>query len=366
MTPKRDYYEVLGVAKDADAKAIKSAFRKLALKYHPDRNKSAEAEEKFKEIAEAYAVLSDVKKRAEYDARGFEAVEDYSPEDLFGGINFEDIFSDLESDLGFGLNFGGGSIFDRFFHRRPRGPVRGDDLAINLLIPLETILRGGEEEIQYSRPVTCLNCKGSGAKPGTSPRKCPACDGTGRKVVSRQQQKAQGGINFQQITECPVCHGQGTIIEEPCSTCHGSGQTDKKEKIKIRIPVGAEEGMSLRVAGHGMPSPDSGGPPGDLYVRLNSAPDGRFQRIGSDLWRTETIQVADAVLGTHLKIPSLDKTIDVFVPAGTQPDTVLRIKGKGLPDYNTGKRGDIKLRIRVHIPEQVSRQEQELYEKLRD
>lgn len=365
MPAQRDYYEVLGVDKNADIKTIKTAFRKLALKYHPDRNKSPEAEEKFKEIAEAYAVLSDAKKRAEYDSGGFAGVEGYSYEDLFSGIDFGDIFSDFGGANGFGVNFGGGSIFDRFFHRQPRGPRRGSDLEVSVLISLEKILHGGEETVHFSRPISCPNCKGSGAKPGTSPRKCEACDGSGKKVTTKKQQKDSGSISFQQISVCPVCRGHGTFIDQPCSECHGHGQIDKEETLKVKIPKGAEEGMSLRIKGHGMPSPETDGPAGDLYVHLNSAPDSRFQRIGCDLWRSETISVSDAVLGTHRKVPSLEKDIDVTVPSGTQPDMVLRLKGKGLPDYNSGMPGDINIRIKVHIPESLSPEEKQLYEQLR-
>ena len=366
MVAQRDYYEVLGIDKSADTKAIKTAFRRLALKYHPDRNKSPDAEEKFKEIAEAYAVLSDPKKRAEYDAGGFAGVEGYSYEDLFSGIDFGDIFSDFGGDMGFGLNLGGGGIFDRFFHRQPRGPAPGGDLQVNVLIPLETIYHGGEETIHFSRPITCQSCTGSGSKPGTSPRKCEACNGSGKKVTTRQQQKDKGSISFQQITICPVCRGHGTFIDHPCQDCHGHGQIDKEETLKIKIPKGAEEGMSLRVKGHGLPSPENSGIPGDLYVRVNSTPDNRLQRMGKDLWRSETIQIADAVLGTHLKVPSLEKDIDVSVPPGTQPDTVLRLKGKGLPDYYTGELGDIKIRIKIHIPENISYKEKKIYEELRN
>ena len=368
MSNRRDYYEILGVAKDADMKSIKDAFHKLALKYHPDKNKSPDAEAKFKDIAVAYAVLSDPKKRAEYDAGGFAGVQGYSTEDLFGGINFADIFGDQFGglgDLGLGMNFGGGGVFDRLFGHKTHGPERGADLKVNIALPLEMILHGGEEKIHYSRPISCEACHGSGAKPGTSPRKCSACDGTGKKVITRQQQKDKGAFSFQQITVCPVCHGQGTFIDSPCESCHGRGQIEKDESLKIKIPIGAEEGMSLRVAGHGMPASEKGGVPGDLFVHLNSAPDPRFERMGNDLWRTETISVSDAVLGTHIKVPALEKALDVSIPAGTQPDMVLRLRGNGLPDFHTGQRGDINLRIRVHLPEHLSKKEQKLFEQLR-
>lgn len=356
-TPQRDYYEVLGVSRDADQKAIKDAFRGLALKYHPDRNKSPGAEERFKEIAEAYAVLSDPKKRAEYDARGFAGVEGFSPEDLFGGIDFGDIFG----DLGFGFDFGEG-LFERLFRHRRRGPARGADLRMELTVPLERVNSGGEETIRFTRPRTCPACQGSGPEPGTSPRPCDACGGSGRKVVSRQERE---GVRFQQVTACPVCHGQGTVIDRPCTECGGSGQVEREETLKVSIPVGVEEGMVLRIPEHGLPSPEPGGSPGDLYVMVYSAPDPRFYRLGSDLWRDEAIEVADAVLGTRLKVPTLEGNVEVTVPAGTQPDTVLRVRGKGLPVFGGGERGDLKLRIQVHVPEHPTAQERELYERLR-
>ena len=189
-TEQRDYYEVLGVSRDADAKAIKDAFRQLALKYHPDRNKSPDAEERFKEIAEAYAILSDPKKRADYDSRGFAGVAGFSAEDLFSGIDFGDIFG----DMGFGFDIGGGGLFGDLFrrHRRPQGPVKGGDLEVRLVIPLEKVNSGGDETVRFNRPVTCTTCHGSGAKPGTEPRKCSACDGSGQQVTTRKETKGKG------------------------------------------------------------------------------------------------------------------------------------------------------------------------------
>lgn len=356
---QRDYYEVLGVARDADEKHIKDAFRDLALKYHPDRNKSADAEERFKEIAEAYAVLSDPKKRAEYDARGFAGVAGYSSEDLFGGIDFGDLFR----DLGFGLDLGEG-LFDRFFRRRRAGPARGADVEVLLTLPLDRIHRGGEEEVRYTRPVTCSACHGNGAASGTKPRRCSACDGTGRKVVIRQEQRGEAVVRLQQIMVCPECGGRGEIVDRPCTECGGQGVVEREERLTLRVPAGADEGMALRVPAHGLPSSERGGVPGDAYVIVRSAPDARFERVGADLWRSETIEVADAVLGTHLKVPTLDGTVEVRVPPGTQPDETLRLRGKGLNAFGGG-RGDLNLRIQVHIPEQPSAQERALYEQLR-
>jgi molecular chaperone DnaJ len=210
-TTSRDYYDVLGVPRDADQKAIKDAFRTLALQYHPDRNKEPGAEERFKEIAEAYAVLADPQKRAAYDAGGVAGVSGFSPEDLFSGIDFEDIFG------GPGFDFGGGGLFDRFFRRqrRPAGPPRGQDLEVELEVPLARVATGGEETVHFRHPAVCPACHGSGAQAGTTPRRCDACHGTGQHVSSRRE----SGITFQQITTCPTCHGRGTIIDTPCSEC---------------------------------------------------------------------------------------------------------------------------------------------------
>jgi len=319
---QRDYYEVLDIERNADAKSIKNAFRKLALKYHPDRNKSPDAEERFKEIAEAYAILSDPKKRAQYDSRGFAGVADFSAEDLFGGIDFGDIFG----EMGFGFDFGhhtGGSIFDRFMHQQGE-PSHGRDLEVQVMVSLDVINEGGEESVRLGHPMVCDACHGTGAAAGTKPLKCEACGGSGQKVISRKETRDKGSVMFQQITICPACHGKGSIIEKPCKQCHGSGQIEKEESLKVKIPRGAEEGMALRITGHGLPAAKPELPPGDLYVIVRTAPDKRFQRLGADLWRTETITVADAVLGTEIEVPTLKNSITAKVPPGTQQEEVLR------------------------------------------
>ena len=366
-TGQRDYYEVLGVARDADQQVIKSTFRKLALKYHPDRNKEPGAEEHFKEIAEAYAILSDPKKRSQYDASGFAGVADFSAEDLFGGIDFGDIFG----DKGFGFNFDSsvpgrrGGIFNGLFGRHRQGPVKGGDIEVAVRIALDIINSGGEQSVRLSHPITCPACRGSGAEPGIKPRKCTACGGTGKKVISMRDPKDQGGIIFQQVSVCPVCHGKGIFIDKPCNTCHGAGQIKRSESLKVQIPKGCEEGMALRIVGHGLPSPEPGGPPGDLYVIVHIEPDPRFERRGADLWRSETITIPDAVLGTQIDLPTLDGTIKVKVPPGTQHNEVLRVRNKGLPHFSSDLRGDLKIRIRVKIPRKISTEEQLLYEQLR-
>ncbi|MDD5331134.1 MAG: J domain-containing protein [Sulfuricella sp.] len=356
-TAQRDYYEVLGIARDADQKAIKDAFRNLALKYHPDRNKEPGAEARFKEIAEAYAVLSDSKKRSEYDARGFAGVAGFSEQDLFGGINFEDIFGGLNFD------FGGGSPFEGFFRRRHTGPQRGANIEVDLFVTLERIARGGEEKVRLTRPSTCPACHGTGVEGGAEPLKCKMCGGTGRLTHSRRDEKEH--VLIQQITTCPVCHGRGSIIEHPCPQCHGTGMVDQEEILTVKVPPGAEEGMALRIPGKGMPSPDAGGIAGDLFVVVHSRRDPRFERASADLLRVESISLTDAVLGTTLEVPTLDGSASVTVPPGTQPDAVLRLRGKGLPLFGEKGRGDLYLRIGVHVPEHLSREERELYEQLR-
>ena len=348
---------MLGIAKDADQKAIKDAFRNLAMKYHPDRNKESGAEERFREIAEAYAVLSDPKKRADYDARGFAGVAGFSQQDLFGGINFEDIFGGLNFD------FGGGSPFDGFFHRRRTGPPHGANIEVDLSVPLERVASGGEEKIRLNRPVPCTACRGTGSEGGAAPRTCEACGGSGRLTRSRQEKKEH--VLIQQITTCPACHGRGSIIEHPCTKCRGSGEMEQEEVLTVKIPQGVEEGMALRIPGKGMPSPETGGISGDLFVLVRTRRDPRFERAGADLLRQETVSLTDAVLGTTLEVPTLGGSVSLKIPPGTQPGAVLRLKGKGLPEFGSARHGELYLRVEVQVPEQLTREERELYERLR-
>jgi molecular chaperone DnaJ len=345
---------VLGVARDADAKTIRDAFRTLALKYHPDRNKEPGAEERFKEIAEAYAILSDPNKRAAYDA-GQLGGAGIPPEDLFGGINFEEIFG----GLGFGF---GDSFFDRIFRRhRRRGPEPGANLEIDVEVPLDKIAHGGEETVHLRHPAVCPSCNGSGAAAGTAPRQCAVCHGTGQRSTTRQE----GGITFAQISGCAACGGRGSIVDKPCAQCAGSGRVEREETLEVRIPPGAEEGMALRVPGRGMPSTEPGGPPGDLFVVIRTAPDRRFERRGADLWHNATIGIPDAVLGTTLEVPTLDGPASVKVPAGTQPGSVLRLRNKGLPRFGGGGRGALYVNLQVVVPQRLSAEERKLYERLR-
>lgn len=352
MAEPRDYYEVLGVARDADEKTIKDTFRQLALKYHPDRNKQPGASDRFKEIAEAYAVLSDPRKRAEYDARGYAGVAGFSPEDLFGGINFEDIFG--------GLGFDFGRPFERFFRRRA-APRRGENIEISVTVPLERVLNGGEETVRVSRAATCQACRGSGAKAGTTPRSCAKCGGSGQLVRSQRK----GGVTFQHITTCPECGGRGAIIDTPCPECGGKGEVERAETLTVRIPIGVEEGTALRIPGRGLPADKPGLPPGDLFVVVRTADDPRFERHGRDLYRVETIDVVDAVLGTSIDVATLDGQVSVQVPAGTQPDSMLRLRRKGLPSFGGGARGDLFVRLQIRVPEWLTDRQKHLFEQLR-
>ncbi|WP_153110032.1 DnaJ C-terminal domain-containing protein [Propionivibrio limicola] len=353
---KRDYYEVLGVPRDADAKAIKDAFRQLALKFHPDRNKAPDAEARFKEIAEAYAVLSDPKKRADYDAGGFSGLGGMRPEDIYGGIDFENLFG------GLGFDFGGG-LFERFFgeRRRKSGPPRGENLEVVLRVPIERVFTGGDEAVHIERWVQCPACKGSGAKAGTLPRTCETCHGSGRQVKKSQD----SNVFFEQVTVCPTCGGRGFFIDDPCPACQGRGQTLIAEKLTVKVPVGVDEGMVLRIPGHGVAAQEAGGTPGDLFVIVHTLPHAQFKRDGSDLWSVQELSLTDAVLGTQLQIPTLDGPTSVQVPPGTQPDTVLRLRHKGLPSFGHSGRGDLLLRMRLVVPEHLSAEERKLYEQLR-
>lgn len=354
-----DYYEVLGVPHDADEQTIKKAYHKLAMKWHPDRNSSPDAEATFKKIAKAYAILKDPKKRARYDAQGFEGVAHYTPEDLFGGLDFGDVFQNMD------FGFGGGRIFDSIFGQRSTRPLRGQDLRVSIHVPLELIDKGGKQTVRISHPSTCDACHGYGTASGKPPPPCNTCNGSGRRVVSREEKRDSGDVQVQQITICPNCHGRGTRIEQPCKQCGGYGQMEKEEKIKITIPAGIDEGGVLRVSGHGLPAEEAGIPDGDLYVSVYSQPDARFQRQGADLWQAVSLGVLDAVLGTELSVSTLDAPVQVKIPAGTQPDEVMRLRGKGLSSLNGSGKGDMKLRIQVVLPRELSDEQKALYQQLK-
>jgi molecular chaperone DnaJ len=353
---------VLGVARDATEKQIKDAFRALALKYHPDRNKEPGAEERFKEIAAAYAVLSDPQKRGEFDTRGFAGVAGFSDEELFRNVDFGDLFGGLNFDFG-GPGLGGG-LFDRFFGRERAGPRRGANIEVDLTISLERVAKGGEEKLRYTRAVTCSTCKGSGAKPGTQPRRCDTCQGTGRKSRQSRRREREGEVLVHSVSPCEACGGRGEIIEQLCPECHGSGRAEREESLTVNVPKGVKEGMALRIPAHGMPADAHGGMPGDLYVVVHSATDARFERAGADLWRREVISIPEAVLGSHRAVPTLDGRVEVSIPAGTQPDSVLRLGGKGLPEFGGEGRGDLYVRVQVSVPERLGAKQRALYEQL--
>ena len=347
---------MLGIARDADEKTVKNAFRTLAMQYHPDRNKSPQAEARFKEIAEAYAVLSDPGKRAAYNVGGVGSFSAPRPEDIFSGVDFAELFD------GLGFDFGG-NLFERFFgsrYRRPRPPC-GENIEVALHVPLERIMTGGEAAVDIELVESCAMCKGSGARPGCRPRICEACNGTGSDVHKRQD----SGMLFQQVTPCAACGGRGAFIDDPCGACHGQGLVSRKDTVKVNLPAGIEEGMTLRVPARGKASVVPHAPAGDLYVVVHSQPDPRFERDGADLLHTLDLALTDAVLGVTLSVPALDGDVRVTIAAGTQPGTVLRQKGRGLPHFGRMQRGDLLLKVRVVVPAKLSDAERALYEQLR-
>ena len=323
MARERDYYDVLGVSRDADQKNIKDAYHRLAMKWHPDRNKSPDAEARFKEVAKAYAILSNPEKRAQYDTHGFEGVAHFSDEDLYRNIDLGSLFG----NLGFGFGPGGDSIFDRFFGGRMRQAARGQDLRLNLEVSLKRIAEGGKETIHFNRPITCKACHGYGTASGKPAPKCKTCNGSGHQVhVQKAEEKKGQTISIQEIVNCADCHGQGTTVEATCKKCGGNGKLDKMDKLRLDIPVGIEDGMTLRVPGYGLPS-GSGAEPGDLLVVVYAAPDTHFQRRGADLWRSESLTISDAVLGCTLHVPTLNGDVEAKIPAGTQPNEIHAFAG---------------------------------------
>jgi molecular chaperone DnaJ len=353
MAARRDYYEVLGVPREADAKIIKSAFRRLARHYHPDISTEPDAEQRFREIAEAYGVLSDPARRASYDARGFAGLAGVSAEDLWGGIDFADIFG--ADAPGFG------DLFERLFGPVGGGPRPGADLRVDLMLSLRQVLTGGKQVVSISRPEPCPDCGGSGARVGTAPRPCPDCAGTGQQATASRR----GGVLVRQVTTCSSCQGRGQVIDELCPACRGTGQSRQEDKVAIRIPHGVPDGTTLRLAGRGMPSPEPGGPAGDAYVIIRTVPDPLFIRDGANLWHVLHIGVPDAVLGTTATVPALDGQARLPVPPGTQSGAVLAVEGNGLPRYHGHGRGNLYVTVIVDIPQQPSPRQRRLYEQLR-
>jgi len=359
MATKRDYYEILGVDKKATKDDIKAAYRKLAMQYHPDRNKSPDAEEKFKEISEAYGVLEDPTKRQQYDQFGHAGIDmRYSQEDIFRGAapDIEDILRDfgMRGSGGFGR---GGSIFDIFFggEGRREGPRRGSNLLYELSINLEEAATGKTVELEVPRTETCDVCNGSGAKPGTSPRTCPSCRGSGQ--VSRTQSTPFG--RFMTTSTCGTCRGSGKIIDSPCTACHGSGTVQRRRKLEVKIPPGVDTGSRLRVPGEGEAG-EKGGRPGDLYVEINVRPHNIFTRHENDILLEAAISFTQAALGDEIIVPTMDGKLKMKIPSGTQNGQVFRLRGKGMPSLHISGKGDELVKIKVEVPTKLTERQKQL------
>jgi len=358
MAEKRDYYEVLGVSRNASKDEIKDAYRKLAMQYHPDRNKAVGAEEKFKEISEAYAVLSDDEKRQQYDTLGHAGFDQrYTAEDIFRGADFESIFRDIGFGFGdlfhtfFGGGFGGGGFRERI--------NRGQDLVYDLEITLEEAAKGTEKDIEIPRTEKCEVCSGSGASPGTSPRTCPKCNGAGKVQHMRKSSFAM----YVQVTPCSTCRGKGMLIDSPCKNCHGTGLVKKHRKISVKIPVGIDEGYQLRLRGEGEMAPN-GGEAGDLYVLVHITQHELFMREGDDLWHVLMLSYPQAALGTEVSVPTLDGTTTVQIRPGTQAGETIRLKGKGMPRFRGYGKGDLLVRVGISVPEKLTSKQRALLEQL--
>jgi len=364
---KRDYYHILGVNKDASKTEIKKAYRKLALKYHPDKNPDKGAEEKFKEISEAYAVLYDDKKRRLYDQYGHAGIDQrYSYEDIFRGADFSDIFRGMGIDFDFGFGFD--NIFERFFghrmdfNRRGSRRSRGVDLRYDIEISLEDAFNGLETEINVPRTETCDTCYGSGAKPGTTPQTCPQCNGTGQ---SRQSRRTAFGM-FTQISTCPKCYGQGTTIKEYCPKCNGKGIIQRTRNIELKIPKGVDDGSQLRLSGEGEAGP-SGGGSGDLYIVIHIKKHLKYNRRGTDLHMVREISFPEAALGAKIDIETIDGgSGSLRIPEGTQNGDIFKIKNKGMPDLHSRGFGDLYVEIHVTTPKRLNRKVKKLLEELKD
>jgi molecular chaperone DnaJ len=344
---KRDYYEVLGVSKSAAADEIKKAYRRLAMKHHPDRNKDdAEAESRFKEAKEAYEVLSDDDKRSAYDRFGHDAVRGAGAGaggmGGFGAEGFSDIFGDVFGDI-----FGGG---------RRSGPqvFRGADLGYELRLDLEKAVSGDTVTIDVPSQVTCDSCDGSGARKGTTPKQCSTCGGVG------QVRMQQGFFSIQQT--CPACKGAGTMISDPCETCHGRGRIRKTRSLSVKVPPGVDDGDRIRLSGEGEAG-RNGGPPGDLYVEIRTEAHKLFTRDGADLSCEVPISFSTATLGGEVELPTLDGNVSLKVPAGTQSGKVFRLRGKGVTMVRDPRKGDLFARVSVETPINLTNEQKELLRK---
>jgi len=348
---QRDYYEVLGVSRNASAEELKSAFRQLARKYHPDVNKEADAEEKFKEINEAYAILSDEQKRAAYDRFGHAGVQNNGAAPDFS-VDFADLFSEL-------FGFGGMGGFGRQNRRSQNMPRRGADLQLKVVLDFEEAVFGVEREIEFSRDEICSHCRGTGAEPGTNPIRCSTCNGSGE--VRQTRQTILGSMV--QVSTCPACNGAGEIIETPCRTCNGRSLERKTRKKIVSIPAGVDNGTQIRLAGEGQPGLN-GGPNGSLYVVVEVRNHQYFRRRGDDIHLDLDVNIAQATLGTEVEIPTVDGPALLKIPAGTQPGKVLRMKAKGVPHLRSAGRGDQLVVINVVVPKSLSSEQRKLFEQL--
>jgi len=359
MTTKRDYYEILGIAKEASPEDVKKAYRSKALKFHPDRvppEKKTEAEEKFKEISEAYAVLVDAEKRKLYDTYGHAGIDSrFSEQDIFRNADFSNIFGDgfgsmfegFFQDLGFDL-FGSGSG-----HRGSSRRYRGRDLETLLDITLEEVAQGIEKTVSFSRNQTCQDCKGQGQAPGSKKITCPVCRGSGTIYSSA------GFIRFGQT--CLECKGQGKVITKPCPKCRGDGLVKVKKSLKVKVPAGIRSGSSLRIRSEG---DQAQGGSGDLYVTIRVKPHQKFKRQDNDLLYETSISLVRAVLGVSIDVPTIEGKVNMSIPAGTQPGSVFRLKGKGLIDIHSQRKGDEFVRVNIQIPKKLSAREKALFEEL--
>ncbi len=357
MADSKDYYDVLGVEKNATDDDIKKAYRKLARKYHPDLNKDnpKAAEEKFKEVNEAYHVLSDADKRAQYDQMGHDAFTSTGGAG-FGGQGGFGGFGGFGGQGGFG-GFDMGDIFDMFTggsRRQSNGPVQGADLRYDMEITLREAATGVRKKFTVTKNDTCDHCHGSGAEPGSSVETCPDCHGTGQQRVVRNGPFGQ----MVNIITCQHCQGSGKIIKNKCNRCHGTGNVRAQKTIEVNIPAGADTGVRMRVAGEGEPG-KRGGPKGDLYVYIYVKSDPDFERDGDDLYRAVDISFPTAALGSTIKVKTLDKEVELKIPAGTQSGTRFRITGEGMPHLQSVRKGNLYVEVRVVVPKKLKEEQKE-------
>ena len=362
MSAKRDYYEVLGVNKSSSPDEVKSQYRKLALKFHPDRNKSPDAQEHFKEISEAYAVLSDSGKRDLYDKHGHEGVDGrYSQEDLFRGAggNFNDIFDNLFGGQGGRGGGGFGSVFENLFGGGGRfGRSRGNDLLHECYITLEDVLHGKQIELDLKKFVDCPDCNGTGCNPGSSKSTCKDCSGYGQVRVRRNM----GGMILESAQPCGKCQGSGEIFDDPCKKCQ-RGKVKGTKHLSFNLPSGIDNGDYV-IQGEGESIPD--GDNGDLIVRVRVEPHKLYRRDGVDLYCDARISMVDATLGTEIDVKTLEKTQKLKIESGTQPNSILKIKSQGLPSQNSNRRGDLFVHVVIEIPKKLSKQQKSLLDEFQN